>query len=301
LSQKFSMNNTQKAYFQLHVAVILFGFTAILGDLISLSAIILVWWRVLITSISLFFLIDFGKKLTAIPRERVLQFMGIGTLVGLHWICFFGSIKYANASVCLVCFATTSFFTSFLEPIVTKRPFKWYEMSLAVIVIPGMILIVNNVDLSMMLGVWIGLAAAFLASLFAIFNKQLVNEADSFSITFLELGSSWLFISLILPFYFLTEEHVIFLPSLEDLGYLLVLALLCTTFAYVIALNALKHVTAFAANLTLSLEPVYGIVLAVLILKENKELDTGFYVGSALILLSVLIYPIIRKYFEKTA
>jgi drug/metabolite transporter (DMT)-like permease len=172
-------------------------------------------------------------------------------------------------------------------------------MSLGIIVIPGMILIVNNVDLSMILGVWIGLAAAFLASLFAIFNKQLVNEADSFSITFLELGSGWLFISLILPFYFINQENVKFLPNLEDLGYLLVLALLCTTFAYVIALNALKHVTAFAANLTLSLEPVYGIILAVLILKENKELDIGFYVGSALILLSVIIYPFIKKYFEK--
>ena len=294
------MNDTKKAYFQLHIAVILFGFTAILGDLISLSALILVWWRVLITSVSLFFLIGFGKKLVTIPKKRILQFMGIGVLVALHWICFFGSIKYANASVCLVCFATTSFFTSFLEPIITKRPFKWYEMSLAIIVIPGMVLIVNNVDLSMMLGVWIGLASAFLASLFAIFNKQLVNEADSFSITFLELSSGWLFISLILPYYFMNTEEINFLPNLEDLGYLIVLALLCTTFAYVIALEALKHVTAFAANLTLSLEPVYGIILAVLILKENKELDIGFYAGSALILLSVLIYPIIKKYFEKT-
>jgi drug/metabolite transporter (DMT)-like permease len=293
------MDNTQKAFLQLHIAVILFGFTAILGDLISLSALILVWWRVLITSISLFFLIGFGKKLKAIPRKRVLQFMGIGALVALHWICFFGSIKYANASVCLVCFATTSFFTALLEPIFTKKSFKWYEISLGIIVIPGMILIVNNIDLTMILGVWIGLAAAFLASLFAIFNKQLVNEADSFSITFLELGSGWLFISLILPFYFMNTENVAFFPNIEDLGYLLVLALLCTTFAYVIALRALKYVTAFAANLILSLEPVYGIILAILILKENKELDLGFYSGSALILLSVLIYPMIKKYFEK--
>jgi drug/metabolite transporter (DMT)-like permease len=295
------MKNTQKAYIQLHVAVILFGFTAILGDLITLSALILVWWRVLITSVSLLFFIEFGKKLMVIPKKRILQFMGIGVLVALHWICFFGSIKYANASVCLVCFATTSFFTSFLEPILTKRPFRWHEMSLGIIVIPGMILIVNNVELTMMLGVWIGLAAAFLASLFAIFNKQLVNEADSFSITFLELGSAWIFISLILPFYFINDGNAHFFPNLKDVGYLIVLALLCTTFAYVIALKALKYVSAFAANLTLSLEPVYGIILAIFILKENKELDIGFYFGSALILLSVLIYPVIKKYFEKHA
>ena len=299
MADKFSMNNTQKAYIQLHIAVILFGFTAILGDLISLSALVLVWWRVLITSISLLFLIGFGKALMAIPRKRILQYMGIGTLVAMHWICFFGSIKFANASIGLVTYATTSFFTSILEPIITKRSFRWYELSLAVIIIPGMILIVNNVDLTMILGLWIGLASAFLASLFAIFNKKYINDADPYSITFLELGSGWLFISLILPFYFLNEENVNFFPNFTDWGYLLILALLCTTFAYVISLKALKYVTAFAANLTLNLEPVYGIILAVVILKENKELGFGFYIGSALILLSVLFYPLIKKYFEK--
>ena len=220
------MNNTQKAYLQLHIAVILFGFTAILGDLISLSAIMLVWWRVLITSISLLFLIGFGKKLLLIPRKRIFQYMGIGTLIALHWICFFGSIKYANASVGLVCYATTSLFTSFLEPIITKRPFKWYELSLATIIIPGMIMIVNNIDLTMKLGIWIGLASAFLASLFAILNKKFINDADAFSITFLELSSGWLFISLLLPFYFTSEENLSFFPNNEDWGYLLVLALL---------------------------------------------------------------------------
>ena len=293
------MNNTQKAYLQLHIAVLLFGFTAILGDLISLSAIMLVWWRVLITSLSLLFLIGFGRKLLTIPRKRVFQYMGIGTLIALHWICFFGSIKYANASVGLVCYATTSLFTSILEPIINKRAFRWYELSLAILIIPGMIMIVNNLDLSMILGIWIGLASAFLASLFAILNKKYINDADAFSITFLELGSGWLFISLMLPFYFMGEEKLSFFPKPDDWAYLLVLALLCTTFAYVISLKALKYVTAFAANLTLNLEPVYGVILAVIILKENKELQPGFYLGSALILLSVLVYPVFRKYFEK--
>ncbi len=293
------MTNTQKAYIQLHIAVILFGFTAILGDLITLSALILVWWRVLITSISLLFLIGFGKKLLSIPRRRILQYMGIGTLVALHWICFFGAIKFSNASIGLVTYATTSFFTSILEPIITKRSFRWYELSLAIAVIPGMILVVNNVDFSMILGIWIGLASAFLASLFAIFNKKYINDADPYSITFLELGSGWLFISLILPFYFLNTPDIHFFPILTDWIYLLILALLCTTFAYVISLKALKYVTAFAANLTLNLEPVYGIVLAVIILQENKELGIGFYLGSALILLSVLFYPVIKNYFEK--
>lgn len=293
------MNDTQKAYLQLHTAVILFGFTAILGDLIALPAMVLVWWRVLITSLSLLFLIDFGKKLLTISKKHILQCMGIGILVAIHWLTFFGSIKFANASVCLICFATTSLFTSLLEPLLTTKSFQWYEMSLAIIVIPGMVLIVNNVDFSMMTGVWLGLISAFLAALFSILNKKIVNAADAFSITFLELGSSWLFITLLLPFYFFNEEHTAFFPGVEDLGYLLVLSLVCTTFAYVITLKALKYVTAFAANLTLSLEPVYGIILAVLILKENKELSLGFYIGSAMILFSVLIYPLLKRYFEK--
>ncbi len=291
------MNPTQRAYLELHIAVLLFGLTAILGDLISLTALVLVWWRVLLTCLSLFFLIRFGADLRLIPKKLVLQYMGIGILVALHWICFFGSIKLANASICLVCMATTSFFTSILEPLFFKEKIKWYEFILGLFIIPGMVLVVKNTEWTMMAGIVVGLLSALLASLFSILNKKLVNQAKPMSITFLELGSGWLFISLLLPFYFTQIPDASFWPLQTDWLYLGILALLCTTLAYVLALRALKFISAFASNLTVNLEPVYGIVLAWIILKENEELSSGFYWGCVIILLAVFSYPFIKKRF----
>ncbi|MFK8101809.1 MAG: DMT family transporter [Saprospiraceae bacterium] len=292
------MKAKQRAYLELHFAVLLFGLTAILGDLIHLSALLIVWWRVLITCISLFFLIRFGKFLREIPRKIVLQFMGIGVLVALHWLCFFGAVKYSNASICLVCMATTSFFTSFLEPLLLQQRIKWYEILLGLLIIPGMVLVVNNTELSMMAGIAVGLLSAFLAAVFSILNKKMVDQADPMSITFLELGSAWLFLSLLLPFYFYYNPEASFLPNQTDLGYLAILALLCTTLAYVLSLRALKHISAFASNLTINLEPVYGILLAYFILQENEELSNGFYYGVCIILIAVFSYPFLTRLFE---
>jgi len=294
------VNDVTKAYIKLHIAVLLFGFTAILGDLISLSALSLVWWRVFLTSISLLFLIQFGRNLKLLPRRLILQYMGIGVLVALHWITFFGAIKYSNASICLVCMATTSFFTAFLEPAILKQKIKGYEILLGLLIVPGMMLVVNNIDYALMVGVWSGLISAFLAALFGTLNKKLVDKAPPFEITFLELGSAWLFICLLMPFY-LNSSDASFMPTSSDMVYLLILALLCTTLAYVLALVALKHISAFAANLTVNLEPVYGIILAWLILNESDELTSGFYLGCAMILLAVFSYPFIKSKLEKKA
>ena len=292
------MNSNQRAYLELHLAVLLFGLTAILGALISLSAIVLVWWRVLLTCISLLFLIRMGTDLKKIPTKFIVQYMGIGILVALHWICFFGSVKLANASISLICMSTTSFFTAFLEPLFFRQKIKWYESLLGFLIIPGMVLVVNHTELDMMAGIVVGLLSALLASLFSILNKKLVNEADPMSITFLELGSGWLFISCLLPFYFYQNPTDAFLPLSMDWLYLFILALLCTTLAYVLALRALKFLSAFASNLTINLEPVYGIILAWLLLNEDKDLSTGFYWGCVIILLAVFAYPLIKKWYE---
>ncbi len=285
----------RRAYLELHIAVLLFGFTAILGDLIQLSALMTVWWRVLITSISLLFLIRFGRQLKQIPRKNILQFMSIGVLVALHWLCFFGSIKYSNASICLICLATTSFFTAILEPLILGHRIKSYELLLGFLIIPGMMIVANSIDFTMLTGIWLGLLSALLAALFAIFNKKLIHSANPFSITFLELGSGWIFLSLLLPVFFTNSETAQFWPGYSDWIYLLVLALLCTTLGYVLALRALRYLSAFAANLTINLEPVYGIILAWLILNESDELTAGFYWGSCIILFAVIIYPVINK------
>ncbi|MEL7119683.1 MAG: EamA family transporter [Bacteroidota bacterium] len=297
------MTSVQKAYLELHIAVLLFGFTAILGDLIQLNALMLVWWRVLMTSVSLVFFIKLPKAIKAISPKILLQYGFIGVLVALHWLCFYGSIKLANASIALIAMATTSFFSSIIEPLVMKRPFEWFEMMLGLLIIPGMALIVSTTDFSLFTGLMVGLLAALLASYFTILNKKLVGTSDEMTITFFELGSSWLFLSVVIPIFYLTnssKEVVSFWPSPSDWLYLIVLSLLCTTLAYILALRSLRQLSAFASNLTVNLEPVYGIVLAWLILKENEELSIGFYVGVFIILLAIFSYPFLKKRFGKS-
>lgn len=290
------MNPTRKAYLQLHIAVLLFGFTAILGNdkLISIPAISIVWWRVLFTSISLFFLINLGKTLSKIPKKYLWQYMVIGVIVALHWICFFGSVKLAgSSSVTLICMATVALFTAFIEPLVLKTKFQKKDLLLGILVIPGMALVVGNVSSDMWLGIAVGLLSAFLASVFSVWNKMIIHEADPRDITFLEMSSGWLFVSLILPFIMHFDENVAFVPVGWDWLYLILLALVCTTLAYVLSLRALKHLSAFASMLTYNLEPVYGILIAYFFLDE--KLSTGFYLGVLIILGAVFMYPLLKK------
>lgn len=294
------MKPERKAYFELHLSVLLFGLTALLGGLLELSAIVIVWWRVLLTSISLIFLIRVRHLFKHLPRRSILIFSGIGIIVGLHWVAFYGAVKLSNVSICLVGMSTTSIFTAFLEPLFFKQKIKSYEVFLSFLIVPGMILVVNATDFSLLTGLWVAMVSALLSSFFAILNKKHLSKADEMSITFIELGSAWLFLSLLIPIYFwLSGDHLVIMPPrIDDWIYLLVLALLCTTFAYVIALRALRHISAFTSNLALNLEPVYGILLAWIILKENQELSTGFYWGVVIILLAVFSHPFLKKWKE---
>ena len=234
--------------------------------------------------------------------QTIVQFMGIGMLVALHWLAFYGAIKLANASITLICMATASFFTSFLEPLIMRQRVRWYEILLGMAIIPGMALIVSSTDPSMNIGILVGLSAALMAALFATLNKKLIGKADEMSITFLELGSAWLFLSAVLPVYISqSEAPVQLLPSRIDWFYLIILSLLCTTLAYVLALRSLRYLSAFASNLAVNLEPVYGIALAWFILKDHKELSPGFYWGVLIILAAVFSYPLVRRRFGKKA
>lgn len=293
------MNPTQRAYLELHIAVLLYGLTAILGDLIQLSAIVLVWWRVLLTSVGMLLLIRISRVWQHLPRKLILQYMGIGVIVGVHWITFYGAIKLSNASVALVSFATTSFFTSLLEPLLFKVRVKWYELSLGLLILPGMALVVNSVDLSMIYGIYVGLFSAFLAALFSVLNKKLIDETHAYNITFLELGSACLFITLLLPFYFQLDDTAAFLPPTSlDWLWIGILVVFCTILAYILNLGALKHISAFASTLTINLEPVYGIVLAWILLNDHEEVEPNFYWGVLIILMVVFSYPIIKKRFQ---
>jgi len=293
------MNPTRRAYIELHLAVFLFGFTAILGKIISVPETVLVWWRVLLTTISLLFLVKIGKLIREMPRKLIFQFLAIGILVAIHWVTFFGAAKYANVSVCLICMAIASFFTALLEPFIMKQRVKWFELGLGLIIIPGMALIVQNIESYMLIGVIMGLISAFLAALFSTLNKKLITKSSPLEITFLEIGGALLFLTLIMPIYLYFEPTIQLIPIGMDWIYLLILALVCTTFAYVLNIRALNHITAFAANLTINLEPVYGILLAIILLQENKELNNLFYIGVLMILSAIFIYPLLKKRFEK--
>ncbi len=287
------MENKRKAYLQLHFVVLLYGLTAILGDLISISAFSLVWWRVLITSMSLLILLKMGKSLLSIPRGDLLKFAGIGVIIALHWVTFYGAIKLANASVALAAFASTSLFTSILEPIMTSKPFDKTELIIGILVIPAMLLIANNIDVTLLSGLWVGLFSAFLAAVFSILNKKMVNKATSYQISFIEMFSAFCFLSLLLPY--MLGQGTQLMPIATDWIYLIILSLLCTTLAFILNLKALEHVSAFDANLVINLEPVYGILMAIFILKEHKELTPQFYVGVSIIILLVISHPIIKK------
>ncbi len=292
-----SLSKEKSGYIYIHIAVLLFGFTAILGDLIQLPAILIVWWRVLLTSLSLLFFIRFGKTLRNLSPKMIKNYALIGMVIGLHWICFYGSVKLANASVCLICMSTTSFFTSIIEPLIARTKIKKVELIFGAMVIPGILLIVNNFDLSYINGVWAGLASALLAAVFSTLNKAYIKEADPYTISFIELGSAWFMISMLLFALYVAGFPAIPVipPNTSDWVYLIILSLLCTTLAHVLTLNALQHLSAFASNLVINLEPVYGILLAIVLLNEHKELNMMFYLGAGIIILLVLIYPLLNK------
>lgn len=225
-----------------------------------------------------------------------MTFMGIGLLVGIHWLTFYGTIKMASASVALVSISTASFFTAIFEPIFTRKKIQILELGIGALMIPGMMIIFNDADTHLINGFLLGIVSAMFASLFSVLNKINIDHADNYTITFLELGSATIGIGIyLLVKHWLGDDFRFMPPSLLDWGYILVLALVCTTLAYVLSLKAMEYLSAFDTNLAINLEPIYGMILAAVILKEHKNLNTSFYIGSAIIVLSVFLYPFLKK------
>ena len=293
-----SVSNKQKAYLQLHLAVFLFGFTAILGKLITLEQTALVWNRLWIAVLGLIFIPGVYAGIKSIQRRSFLIFCGIGVLVALHWLTFYGSIKVGNsASVTLACLATTSLFTAVLEPLITKSKFQWIELILGILVILG-IYFLSGVGETYFWAIVIGLISALLAALFSTLNKKYISGQNSLSVSTIELASGFLFISLTYPIHQRLFPQPAWLPIGNDWAWLLVLGLLCTSLAFAISLEALKELSAFVSNLSINLEPVYGILLAIWLLNEDADLNTDFYVGTGIILSAVLLHPVLNKVFR---
>lgn len=281
----------RKAFLQLHAAVFLAGFTGVLGRLIELNEGWLVWYRMLLSAVLLLLLMLLRKQTIRIEKKYLLRCVGIGAMIALHWVFFYGSVKYANVSIALVCFAATGSFTAFLEPLILKRKIDLVEVLLGLLVLLGIYLIFHF-DVQYKTGILLGVAAAFLSALFPIYNKKLIQHVPVSALTLYELSGGWLLLSLVLPFYLQFSPATKHLPSLNDWFWLLMLALFCTVLAVQLSVNALKKISPFTANLTYNLEPVYGIALAFLLYHEEKELGDGFVWGILLIIASVVIQTV---------
>lgn len=278
----------KQALFKLHIAVFLAGFTGILGVLITLNEGLLVWYRMMITVVSLFLILLWQKKLQKVNLPKALQLMGIGGLIAIHWVCFYGSIKYSNVSIGLVCFASTGLFTALLEPIMTSKKFSWTELLLGLISLIGIYLIFHF-DARYRIGICIGIASAFFAALFSVFNKRNIAVVAPQTMMLFELSGGVLLLTLLMPFYLQKFPTAHLFPSLMEWGWLLLLSWFCTVWAMNLMLQALQKVSAFTQNLSLNLEPVYGIVLAFILFQEQQQLQISFYFGVALIAFSVVL------------
>ncbi|MFM8489450.1 MAG: DMT family transporter [Bacteroidota bacterium] len=296
------MSDKLRAYFYLHFCVFIWGFTAILGKLITLKAVPLVWWRVLIASSVLAVFIP-RAQWKLLTRTAFFQMTGIGVLVALHWLCFYGAIKLSNASVAVATMATTSFFAALTEPLILKQRIKWYELGIGLVILPGMALVVGNIDWGMRTGFAVGAVGALLAALFSSLNKKMIenNPQPPLVMSAVELGAATVAGTLILPGLLWTAPETAIWPGEDDWYWLLLLSIACTVLPYYLSLKAMKHITAFAANLTINLEPVYGIVLAALFFREDKELNSNFYIGMAVILLAVFSHPFLKQRFDREA
>lgn len=296
------MTQESKDYLHLHFIVLIWGFTAILGLLIKIPPVEVVFFRTLIAAIGLYLLLITWKKSIKINSQKMLLIiLGTGTLISAHWVLFFLSARISNASVCLAGMATCSLWTSLIEPISQGRKIRGFEVMLSVIAFIG-IGVIFNVEFDYLSGLLIAVLSAFISAIFTVINGRLTKQYDPYVITFYEMIGACLSVLLFYPIYvgYFTDK-IVWFPSSMDWVYLSVLAILCTVYAYSISVELMKRLSAFSINLVVNLEPVYGIILALIIFGSSEEMSVGFYLGTFLILTSVLLYPLLNRRYKKKA
>ncbi|MGB3006324.1 MAG: DMT family transporter [Chitinophagaceae bacterium] len=279
----------KKAFLQLHIAVFLAGFTGILGRLITLNEGMLVWYRLLFTSVTMWLLFGFLKKIHRIPVRDILKISGVGFIAAMHWVTFYGAIKYSNVSIALVCFSSISFFTALFEPFILRKKINWVELLLGLITLSG-IYIIFHFDTHFKTGIAFGIVSAILAAIFPIYNREFLKSINVETMLTWQQTGGFLTLSLLLPFYLYQFPVQSFIPDLQNIGWLLVLSWFCSVWAFQLSANALKRLSAFTVSLTYNLEPVYGILLAFMVYKENKYLSNEFYIGFVIIAIALLVH-----------
>ena len=280
----------------LHFTVFIWGFTSILGELISIAAVPLVWYRVIIAAISLFLYFKFNKTSFKIGSNTLLKLVATGALVGGHWVLFFAAIKLSTVSVTLVCLSSITLFTAVFEPIINKKRISKLEIIAGLLIITG-ILIIFKFETQYTKGIITGLLSAICASLFSIINARQVKHTDAPIIAFYELSGAFVWISLYLLFTNGFGKWMILRPA--DIGYLFILGTICTSLAYVAGVSVMKEFSAFKVALITNLEPVYGIIMAFIFFGDMHKLTLGFWVGAVIILSTIFLYPLAQKQIAK--
>ena len=286
-------NDNLKSYLHLHIIVFIWGFTAVLGKLISLEALDLVWYRMLFASVIMTFVVLFNKEKIRVPFNVLIGFIVSGIIIALHWLTFYQAIKVSNVSITLACLSTGAFFASILEPIFYKRKIIWYEVLFGLIVIFGLG-IIFKVETQYTTGIYLAVTSAFLSALFSVINGEYAKEYSPNVISVYELSSGFLFLSIYL-FFADSFTPAFFALSSNDLLWLFLLSSICTAYAFSASVKVMKFLSPFTVMLTINLEPIYGIILVLLIFPENEKMSPMFYIGAIIILATVIANGIMKS------
>ena len=282
-----------KYYIHLHLIVFIWGFTAILGKLISIDAIPLVWFRMLLASVFIFLYFFFKKKSFKLDKTSLVKFFLSGIIIALHWITFFKAIKVSNVSVALVTMSTGAFFTSFIEPFFFKRRIKAIEIVLGLMVVAGLY-IIFSFESQYTLGIIYALISSFLAALFSVLNGLFVKKYNASIISFYQLFFGAFFITIFLLYQGAFTVDFFKLPS-SDWLYLLLLSSVCTAYAFIVSVDVMKHLTPYTVMLTINLEPVYAIILALIVFGETEKMNSEFYLGACIVLFVVVLNGVLKN------
>lgn len=292
------LSDNNKSYLHLHLIVFIWGFTAILGRLITLDALPLVWYRMLFAVGFIFIYIKYKRMPIKIPKRILLKFLVAGLVIALHWFTFFRAIKVSNVSITLACLSTGAFFTSLIEPIFFGKKIVWYEIFFGLIVVFGLS-IIFNVEGRYVEGILLALTSAFLSASFAVINSKFVKDYDPSVISYYELGGGVLFFSIFLLFTNSFNSEFFQLTT-SDFVYLLILSSVCTAYAFIASTAVMKFLSPYTVMLTINLEPIYGIILAVIIFEDKEQMSSQFYVGAVIILLTVILNGILKSRLKTT-
>lgn len=286
--------NKLKNYLHLHLLVFIAGFTAILGELISINAVSLVWYRMVIASILMLLFIKFRKINIAITLKTLVKFSIAGILIALHWITFFESIKQSNISIALSMFSTGAFFAALMEPLFFKRKIIWYEIFFGILIIFG-VLLITRAEMEYINGIILGISAAFFSTLFAVINGKLVKRYSASIISFYEFISGVIFITLFIIFFKDGFSFEFFNLSVSDWTYLFILASICTAYSFIAVVHIMKYISPYTVVLSYNLEPIYGIILALILFPQKEKMSTEFYIGAAIIISTVILNGILKN------